>query len=121
MLNRVRGPFNVSLAAQAAGVAAIKDKEHITRSKKLNSRLLNWFRQQVSELGLETHDSVGNFVLVNFGSGERAAAALTFLKNKGVLVRGMSAYGLAEHIRISIGTEDEMRVVVDSLTAFIND
>ncbi|KLN62383.1 histidinol-phosphate aminotransferase [Kiloniella spongiae] len=121
VLNRVRGPFNVSLAAQSAGVAAIKDKEHIARSKELNSRLLNWFRQQVSELGLVTHDSVGNFVLVNFGSGERAAAALTFLKNKGVLVRGMSAYGLAEHIRISIGTEDEMRVVVDSLTAFIND
>ncbi|WP_085903908.1 histidinol-phosphate transaminase [Kiloniella majae] len=121
VLNRVRGPFNVSLAAQSAGVAAIKDKEHITRSKELNNRLLNWFRQQVSELGLGTHDSVGNFVLVNFGSGERAAEALAFLKNKGVLVRGMSAYGLAEHIRISIGTEDEMRVVVDSLTAFIND
>ncbi|KKJ77843.1 histidinol-phosphate aminotransferase [Kiloniella litopenaei] len=121
VLNRVRGPFNVSLAAQSAGVAAIKDKEHITRSKELNNRLLNWFRQQVSELGLGTHDSVGNFVLVNFGSGERAAEALAFLKNKGVLVRGMSAYGLAEHIRISIGTEEEMRVVVDSLTAFIND
>ncbi|WP_421782948.1 histidinol-phosphate transaminase [Kiloniella litopenaei] len=121
VLNRVRGPFNVSLAAQSAGVAAIKDKEHIARSKELNNRLLNWFRQQVSKLGLGTHDSVGNFVLVNFGSGERAAEALTFLKNKGVLVRGMSAYGLAEHIRISIGTEEEMRVVVDSLTAFIND
>ncbi|MFD2204436.1 histidinol-phosphate transaminase [Kiloniella antarctica] len=121
VLNRVRGPFNVSLAAQAAGVAAIQDKAHIERSKELNSRLLNWFRQQVAELKLTTHDSVGNFVLVNFGGAERAASALEFLKNKGVLVRGMAAYGLAEHIRVSIGTEEEMRVVIDSLTAFTNE
>lgn len=121
VLNRVRGPFNVSLAAQTAGVAAIKDKAHLERSRDLNARLLNWFRQQLAELGLLTHDSVANFVLVNFDADSRANAAIEFLKNKGVLVRGMAAYGLAAHLRISIGTEDEMRVVVDSLTAFINE
>ncbi|MCZ4281635.1 histidinol-phosphate transaminase [Kiloniella laminariae] len=120
VLNRVRGPFNVSLAAQAAGVAAIKDKAHIERSRELNARLLGWFCQQVTELGLETRMSVANFVLLDFKAAEKAAAALEFLKQRGILVRGMGAYGLPGFLRISIGTDEEMRAVVENLTVFVN-
>jgi len=122
VLNRVRGPFNVTAPALAAGVAAIEDQEHAARSRNHNARWLEWFRQETAALGLDPRPSAGNFVLLRFPEtdGRDAATALAWLKERGILVRGMAAYGLPDSLRVTIGTESEVRAVVAALAEFVS-
>jgi histidinol-phosphate aminotransferase len=120
VLNRVRGPFNVSSAAQAAGVAALEDLAFTDKVRAHNDVWMPWFAQQVAALGLEPLPSVGNFVLVRFPSETKsAAAANAHLNRDGIIPRAVANYGLPDFIRFTIGTEEEMRAVVASLTAFM--
>jgi len=120
VLNRVRGVFNVTLPAQAAAVAALEDVAAVDRAREHNDIWRPWFERELVRLGLAVTSSVANFVLVRFPAKPRDAdAAFAFLKSRGILTRGMRAYGLPEHLRISIGLEDEMRAVVDVIAAFL--
>ena len=109
VLNRVRGPFNVNAAAQAAGVAALADVAAVDRAREHNDIWLPWFSRELAALGLTVNPSVGNFVLVRFRD---AAAAFAHLQSRGILTRKMGSYHLPEWLRITSGTEDEMRRVV---------
>lgn len=122
VLNRVRGPFNVSAPAIAAGVAAIADTEFVERAVAHNEQWLPWVTQQLAALGLEVTPSVGNFVLVHFAADERrhAHAADAFLLEHGFVVRRMDAYGLPNALRITIGGEEANRGLVACLRAFLS-
>ncbi|MGJ3230220.1 MAG: histidinol-phosphate transaminase [Oceanicaulis sp.] len=121
VIHRVRGPFNVNLPAIEAGVAAIKDRDFLKKSKDHNDRWLAYLTQQIGGLGLEVTPSVCNFVLVHFpkGSGKSADDAAAFLANKGLIVRPLQPYGLPDALRISIGLEDDNRRVVEALREFV--
>ncbi|CAO3356850.1 histidinol-phosphate transaminase [Azospirillum melinis] len=123
VLNRVRGPFNVSNAAHVAGVAAVEDAEFLDRSRRHNEQWREWFSATVRELGLTVHPSVTNFVLVDFkgqpAGKDDAESARQFLKARGILVRQMPSYGLPSCLRVTIGTEQEMRAVADALRDFL--
>ena len=121
VLNRVRGPFNVTLAAQEAGVAAMEDEAFVTQSRDTATRWREWLTAELTALGLTVHPSVANFVLVRFPDepARNAASALAFLKQRGVLVRGMAGYGLPECLRIGIGVEEEMRAVQAAIADFL--
>jgi histidinol-phosphate aminotransferase len=120
VLNRLRGPFNVSQAAQAAGVAAIGDRQHVARSRAHNARWLAWTTERLAALGFDPRPSAGNFLLVRFAEapGRSAAAALDHLKKHGILVRAVAGYGLPDCLRITIGSESETRAVVQALADF---
>lgn len=115
VLHRVRGPFNVAAPAQAAGVAAIADSEHLEHSRRHNAAARTAFVEGLKRLNLRAEPSEGNFVLVRFGD---AAAAAAHLKQAGILVRRMDAYGLPQHLRMTIGTDEEMARVLDALSRF---
>ncbi|MEL7027896.1 MAG: histidinol-phosphate transaminase [Pseudomonadota bacterium] len=116
VLNRVRGPFNVNGVAQAAGVAALRDKAHTMKSVRHNASWRAWLAQQLGGLGLEVSPSVANFVLVHFsGEGLTAAAAEAALRENGLLVRGVDEYGLPDALRITVGAEEANRRVVATL------
>jgi histidinol-phosphate aminotransferase len=121
VLNRLRGPFNVSQAAQAAGVAAIQDRRHVERSRAHNARWREWMIERLSALGLDPRPSAGNFVLLRFTEeeGRSAESALADLKKHGILVRAMGGYGLPDCLRITVGTEAETRAVVGALEGFV--
>jgi histidinol-phosphate aminotransferase len=113
VLNRVRNPFNVSAPAQAAGLAALEDAEALDRARKHNEIWRPWLENELRALGLALTPSVANFVLARFGEDAKGAdAALSFLQSRGIIARRMAAYGLPEYLRITIGTESEMRAVV---------
>ena len=122
VLNRVRGPFNLSAPSIAAGAAAIADLDHIERARVHNDQWLPWLMQELRGLGFEVTESVGNFVLVHFpeGEGRNAAAADLYLQRNGIIARGTGGYGLANALRITVGTEAENRAVVEALRAFIS-
>jgi histidinol-phosphate aminotransferase len=115
-LNRVRGPFNVSGPALAAAKAAIEDEGFAARSAEHNATWLAWIAAELAAVGIETVPSVGNFILARFGA--RAAAADAFLRSRGVIVRAVGAYGLPEHLRISVGSEPANRDLVAAVQAF---
>jgi histidinol-phosphate aminotransferase len=120
VLNRVRNPFNVSSAAQAAGIAAVEDVAALDRAREHNDIWRPWLERELERLGLELTHSVANFVLVRFPPPPRdAAAAFAFLHERAILTRKVAAYGLPEHLRITIGTEDEMRAVVAAVKDFL--
>ena len=89
MLNRVRGPFNVTAPAIAAGVAAMADKAHHGSGRAHNENWLPWVTAEIDKLGLKVTPSVGNFVLMHFPTTPRqgAAAADEFLKSRGIILR----------------------------------
>ncbi|HYC64061.1 MAG TPA: histidinol-phosphate transaminase [Reyranellaceae bacterium] len=119
VMGRLRQPFNVNLAAQAAGVAALADIAHTDASRTNNDIWLPWLSAEMTKLGLKPLPSVGNFLTVGFGSRERAAAANDWLMKDGLIPRMVAGYGLAEFLRITIGTEAEVKMVRDSLAKFV--
>lgn len=121
VLNRVRGPFNVSSAALAAGEAAIEDTAFAELCKSHNDYWLGWISAEIKKLGLNLTPSVGNFVLVQFPNqaGKDAKAADEYLRNQGIIVRAMGGYGLGDWLRITIGTGEENQEVVKALAAFL--
>ena len=120
VLNRIRGVFNVNLPAQAAAVAALDDVAALDRARAHNERWRPWLERELQRLGLPVTPSVANFVLVHFGAGGKGSdAAFGYLQSRGILTRKMGAYGLPEHIRITIGLEEEMRAVVAALADFL--
>jgi histidinol-phosphate aminotransferase len=121
VLNRIRGPFNISAPALAAGVAAIEDVGALARARAHNERWLPWLSERLLALGLPLTPSVGNFVLPQFPEDPRhnADAAFAFLQSRGILVRQMGGYGLPAHLRITIGTGEEMQAVVAALAEFM--
>ena len=117
-IDRIRLPFNVSLAGLDTAVAALADEAHQTASRDL---VTNWkprLTQALRGFGLEVLPSAGNFVLVMFDGPERAAAANEYLNTKGIIVRPVGGYGLPQALRITIGTEDQNRAVIDALSEF---
>ncbi|MFM9846870.1 MAG: histidinol-phosphate transaminase [Hyphomicrobiaceae bacterium] len=121
VLNRIRGPFNVTAPAIAAGIAAIEDKAHVERSIAHNDEWLPWMTAQVEKLGLKVTPSVGNFILIHFPEGREggAIAADEFLKSKGIIMRRVAGYGLPNALRMTIGTAEENRATAAALADFM--
>ncbi len=121
VLNRIRGPFNVTAPAIAAGVAAIEDSKALERARAHNARWLAWVSERLAALGLPVTPSVCNFVLPRFPDDSRhnAEAGFEFLRVRGILTRKMAAYGLPQYLRITIGTREEMEAVVTALGEFM--
>lgn len=122
-VNRIRGPFNLSAAAIAAGAAAIADDGHVARAVAHNDAWLGWLTERVQGLGLAVTPSVANFLLVHFPAGPKgnAAQADGFLTGRGVIVRRVSAYGLPDALRITVGDEAANHAVVEALAAFVRE
>jgi histidinol-phosphate aminotransferase len=120
-VNRIRGPFNVSDGAIAAGVAAIEDVEHQERSREHNTRWLAWLTEEIGKLGLNVTPSVANFVLIHFlqTKGRTASDADAFLTARGLILRQTTAYKLPNALRLSVGTEEANRLVVGALREFL--
>jgi histidinol-phosphate aminotransferase len=121
VLHRIRDPFNVSVPSQVAAVAALKDKEHVARSVAHNDKWLPWITQEVRKTGLTVHDSVGNFVLIQFPKtpGKTAAEADKFLSQRGLILRGVANYNLPDCLRLTVGPEEPVRRVAAALAEFM--
>lgn len=117
VLNRVRGPFNVNAAAQAAGVAALEDTAWVEKARAHNDAELARVTAALQKLGIEVLPSVANFILMRFpGGAEQVKAADAALRQRGLILRGMGGYGLNDALRLSIGTVEEDDMVIAALT-----
>jgi histidinol-phosphate aminotransferase len=120
-LNRIRGPFNVSGPALAAGVAAIGDRAHLDRAVAHNEAWLPKVSTALAGLGLTVTPSVGNFILIHFPqeAGKTAADADDYLFRRGIVLRRVEAYGLPDALRMTIGPAESNEATIAALTAFM--
>ena len=120
-LERIRQPFNLTIAGMEAAIAQLADQDFIDRSVALVKQWRPWLAQQLGGLGLEVFPSQANFVLARFPAtpGKTAKEAEAWLATKGVLVRYVANYGLPDCVRISIGLDDHNRAVVELLREFL--
>ena len=117
-LNRIRGPFNVTVSAQSAAVAALADQTFVDRSRAHNRTERARFAGAIGALGnhgVRPLPSEANFVLVLFEGTLSAEAALHGLADAGYAVRHLPGQGLPQGLRITIGPAEQMDTVAECL------
>jgi histidinol-phosphate aminotransferase len=118
VLNRVRGPFNLSTTQLEAAEAAVRDRDHVARCRAENARMRTWLASALAELGVPSDTSMANFILARFASQEEAEACDAFLQAQGLIVRRVAGYKLPHCLRITIGDEAACRQVAHAVAQF---
>ncbi|ODR95984.1 histidinol-phosphate aminotransferase [Methyloceanibacter superfactus] len=120
VLNRIRGPFNVTGPSIAAGVAALADQPHMEQAVAHNTVWRARVAEALDRIGLHTTPSAANFLLVHFPDGTSAREADAFLHQRRIILRRVEEYGFPNALRLTIGTEDENNAVLEALTEFMD-
>ncbi|MFO1242309.1 MAG: histidinol-phosphate transaminase [Rickettsiales bacterium] len=116
VINRLKGPFNTSYAAQMAGIAAMRDKAYTEEQKRLNAEQREALTKALKDLGLTVYPSQGNFVLVDFNDAALASTVCKRLVDEhGIYVREVVNYKLPTCLRITVGTAEENGILLDAL------
>jgi histidinol-phosphate aminotransferase len=123
-MHRIRAPFNVTTAGQAAAIAALEAKAFVKNSRNHNREWRAWLANEVAALGnagLRAVPSKANFVLVLFEGTLTAETAYGRLMDCGYITRWLPGQGLANGLRISIGKEEDVRGVAAALRIIVQE
>jgi len=120
LLSKVRLPFNVNSLAQAAALASLKDKKQVKRTRRMNALGKKFLYAAFQDMGLEYIPTQTNFILINLspacsGTRRNGKKICQELLKEGIIVREMSAWGLNNYIRVTIGREEENRRFIQAL------
>ncbi len=110
--------YTMNLPALAAGVAAIEDDACF---RQIISRIVatrEWTKAELEKLGFSCLDSSANFLFATHRE-KRAVDLFNYLKAHGVYVRYFNKPRIDNYLRISIGTEEQMREFVEKIRTFI--
>ena len=121
VLNRVRGPFNLSTAALAAAEAAVRDTGWAEKCRNENNRLRHWLAEALAGHGVVSDTSLANFILARFADRAEADACDEYLKSQGLIVRKVAGYNLPHCLRITVGDEPSCRRVAHAVGQFMGD
>jgi histidinol-phosphate aminotransferase len=121
-LNRVRGPFNLNAPAIAAGSVAMRDQDFIARAIEHNTLWRDKLTHAFTTMGLTVTPSVTNFILIHFPDvdGKRAPEADEFLTSRGFILRAVKGYGFPNALRMTVGSEEANRGVIEALGEFMS-
>lgn len=122
VVNRTRAPFNASGPSMQAAIAALADTDHYNTARAHNGKWRAWLTDEVTKLGLKVTPSVANFILIDFPEqkGKTAEDADAFLTKRGLILRAVKAYKLPNALRLTVGTEEANRLVIDALRDFVS-
>lgn len=112
VLNRIRLPFSVPRAGEAAAVAALADDAFLQRSVNAFADGRRRIDTVLRGLGVRTLPSAANFVTGCFDNAEGVAEALA---QRGILVRHLGGYGMPDWLRISVGTPGDIEKAIDAV------
>lgn len=118
VLNRIRGPFNLSATQLATAQAAVLDREYAEKCRAENTRMRAWLAEALAELGVPSDTSCANFILARFVDQDEAEACDEYLKSQGLLVRRVGGYKLPNCLRITVGDEASCRRVAYAVAGF---
>jgi histidinol-phosphate aminotransferase len=112
LLDRVRPPWNVNAAAQAAGLAALADGGHLVRAREVVFQSRAYLVAELRALGFVVYPPAANFVLVRVGDGR---AWRERLLRRGLCVRDCASFGLPDCIRIGVRTGPECERLIQGI------
>jgi histidinol-phosphate aminotransferase len=115
-MNRVRQPFNANTLALAAGIEAINDEDHITKSVKINKQGLERVKIAFEKHDFDFIESYGNFI--SFDSQKDSDLSFDFFLKKGIILRSLKVYEMPTHLRVSIGLEEEIDIFLSVLEEY---
>lgn len=119
-LNRIKNSFNSytgdSLAI-ACAAAAISDEAYYINITEQIVNTRDATAKRLRELGFSVLDSRANFLFVKCVNGKET---FNYLKEKGVLVRHFDKPLINDYLRITIGTPEDMDLVVNTLAETVN-
>ena len=118
-LNRVRQPFNANSLALNLGKIALSDQEHIDKSVKINSSGMERVKMAFDSFKYSYIESWGNFI--SFDAKQDSDEAFQYFLKKGVILRSLKVYEMPQHLRVSIGTEEEMDFFLKVLEEYEKD
>ena len=118
VLNRVRGPFNLSTTQLDVAEAAVRDQDHVGRCRTDNARMRAWLAESLAEMGVPSDTSTANFVLARFADAAEAENCDAYLRSQGLIVRQVGGYRLPHCLRITVGDEASCRRVVHAIAQF---
>ncbi len=119
VLNRIRGPFNLSQAQLDAAEAAVRDRDFAEKCVAENKRMRAWMAEALANIGVPSDTSCANFILARFSSADEAEACDAWLKEDGIIVRQVAGYKLPHCLRITVGDEAACRRVVHAVKGFM--
>ena len=118
VLNRLRGPFNLSDAQLRTAEAAVRDTDHTAFCQTENARMRTWLAEKLADCGVPSDPSFANFVLARFETPDEADACDAALKAQGLIVRKVGGYKLPNCLRITVGDEASCRRVATAIRQF---
>jgi len=118
VLNRLRGPFNVSASALVAAEAAIRDTDYVDFCLEENTKWRGWLAESLAALGVPSDTSCANFILARFSDQAEAEGCDAYLQSQGLIVRKVAGYNLPNALRITVGDESACRRIVEAVAAF---
>lgn len=118
VLNRIRGPFNLSNTQLDAAEAAVRDQDWLAKCRSENARMRVWLAEALAEIGVPSDVSMANFVLARFADAAEAEACDGWLKEQGLIVRRVASYKLPHCLRITVGDESACRRVAHAVAQF---
>ncbi|OUS22969.1 histidinol-phosphate transaminase [Rhodobacterales bacterium 59_46_T64] len=119
VLNRIRGPFNLSQPALVTAEAAVRDRAYAEKCRAENARLRDWLAAALADVGVPSDRSSANFILARFESAAQAEACNAHLNAQGLIVRATTGYKLPQCLRITIGDEASCRRVAHAIGQFL--
>ncbi len=121
LMERIGPSFPVNVAAQAAGIEAVRDRAHTAEVLAHNWVWIDRFSDALRQMGLKVYPSQTNFVLVRFPrtGGKTAIAADAFLQSRGIVGRRFAVADFEDKLRFTIGLGDEMEQAIEALGDFM--
>jgi histidinol-phosphate aminotransferase len=114
---KIKPPFDVNQAAQVAAVAAFADTAHVEATRKNNAEGFEYLNREFTALGFKVLPTQANFICVRVGA--RAKDLVSFLEQNGMIVRGLTSFGMPEHIRITVGKPEENELLVSLVKKWV--
>ena len=112
VLHKTRQPFNVNSIAQAGAIAALADDAHLRDTKRVIDEGRVYLQEHFAKMQIPFVPGAANFIMANVGD---ACAVFQKLLQRKIIVRPLKGYGLAEWVRISVGTMEENEKLVAAL------
>ena len=118
ILSRVKGPFNTNTLAQQMAINALDDQDHINFVINQTIKNKKWFEAELKKLRIKTFHSYSNFTFIE--TTDVIAEKINYgLEKEGILIRQLHSYNLSHCLRVTIGTKEDMKKIINIMKTIL--
>ena len=122
-LNTIRystNPYNINSLTAAAGIAVLNDNDYYMNNCKIIAKNREFTENALKSVGFTVLPSKANFLFARTDKADGETLYLK-LKQKGVLVRHFNNPLIADYNRITIGTKEQMTVLIEKIKEILEE